>query len=434
MKPALLRLLGPEGREVGFADDDDVLGSDAGLVYRARASGRHLLELRDVQFRGGGPFRLRVGGMPAKFVLKDAPGQVSEIEPNDNSGEAALVELGNAVVGKIEKPGDVDYFQFNGSKGEWATFRALSRGIGSPSHVYMKLMDGAGQQIADSGTRFAVETILRRQLPADGLYILRVEELLRRGGPQYSYRIETQAGQGGFGLSLKNGLDAKKKPVVVDRFWAITGQKIEINVQANRHGYEGQIALTLENGWAMESSVIKAKSRETKLFVSVPSDVKPGNLYELKLTGTGGNIAKTGLNHFSAHRIRWPHVLNPPRVMRAGVPVVIIEPVRISMKAVKLKAGAKVKARITALRPPPPLGAKPAPKQIVIKIKNLPVGLSVPDKIVVDAKKDFVEFDIDCATDAQPVKAEAVIISKSSYRGASWEMQSAPVVMEVSGD
>ena len=114
--------------------------------------------------------------------------------------------------------------------------------------------------------------------------------------------------------------------------------------------------------------------------------------------------------------------------------MVIIEPVRISMKAVKLKAGAKVKARITALRPPPPLGAKPAPKQIVIKIKNLPVGLSVPDKIVVDAKKDFVEFDIDCATDAQPVKAEAVIISKSSYRGASWEMQSAPVVMEVSGD
>ena len=45
----VIRLMDPDGHEVGYADDDDVLGSDAGLVFQAKTAGTHLLELRDVQ-------------------------------------------------------------------------------------------------------------------------------------------------------------------------------------------------------------------------------------------------------------------------------------------------------------------------------------------------------------------------------------------------
>jgi hypothetical protein len=431
---AVIRLLDPKGQEVGFADDDEVLGSDSRLEHRARAAGRYLIELRDVEYRGGASFRLRVGDFPVWPELSTSPGQVSEREPNDDPGQASTMKLGKTLAGNIEKPGAADYFRFNGRIGEWATFRALSRNIGSPAHVYMELLDGAGKSIADTGTGFAIETILRCKLPADGQYLLRVEELLRRGGPQYAYRIRTRAGRGEFKLRLKNGVDSKKKPVAADRFWAIAGQKIEINVQADRHGYEGKIELALDNGWPLEANVIKSKEKETRLLVSVPLDAKPGALHELNLTGMGGGVSKARLDHFSAYRIRWPRLLNPPPILRGGVPVVIIEPVQITMKPVKVKPGAKAKARITTLRPPPPLGAKPDPKPIAIEIKSLPAGLSVPDKIVVDAKKDFVEFEITCAADAKSAKGEAVIVAKSSYRGAPWVKASAPVAVEISRD
>ena len=57
--------------------------------------------------------------------------------------------------------------------------------------------------------------------------------------------------------------------------------------------------------------------------------------------------------------------------------------------------------------------------------------MSAPDQIIVDAKKDFVEFELTATTDAKPGKADVVAVAKSKYRGAEWEEESMPVTIEV---
>ena len=121
----------------------------------------------------------------------------------------------------------------------------------------------------------------------------------------------------------------------------------------------------------------------------------------------------------------------PPVVLQGIVPVVVIEPVQVSIAAAKLKQGVKVKVRITTKRPPEPIGMKSAPQPIAIELKNLPAGVTAPAKVSVDAKKDFVDVELTVATDAKPVKAEVVAIAKSKYRGAEWEKVSLPAIIEV---
>ena len=56
---------------------------------------------------------------------------------------------------------------------------------------------------------------------------------------------------------------------------------------------------------------------------------------------------------------------------------------------------------------------------------------SAPSKIVVDAKKDFVEFELTATGDAKPGKSEIVAVAKSKYRGAAWIKESMAVTIEV---
>jgi hypothetical protein len=121
----------------------------------------------------------------------------------------------------------------------------------------------------------------------------------------------------------------------------------------------------------------------------------------------------------------------PPAALRGVVPVAVIEPAQVTLAAAKLKPGAKVKVRVTTRRPPEPIGLKAAPQAITIELKNLPAGLSAPDRITVNAKKDFVEFELTATADAKPGKAEVVAVAKSKYRGAEWVRKSLPVTIEV---
>ncbi len=429
----VIRLMDPDGREVGYADDDDVLGSDAALVFQAKTVGAHLLELRDVQYRSGGLFHLRVGNLPVWPKPQISEEHAMEKEPNDELQTANPLKLGVVMVGSIEEPGARDHFRLNGQKDQWISFRVLSRDIGSPSNICLELIDASGKSIANAGTGLVSQPVLRQRLPADGAYTLLVEEGFRRGGPRFTYQIASRVDNGRFRLRLKDGVDAKKKPIAVDRLWAIPGQRLELNIQAERFGYEEPITLFANKGWPSSANVIKVKSKETRMLLEVPEDAKAGELHELILKGIGEgeSVAKTGLSLVDGFRARWPLLASPPSGLLDHLPVVIIEPVKISMPDVKLKPGTKAKVRVSALRPPEPLGAKPDPKPIAIELKNLPAGVAAPDKITVEAKKDFVEIELTCAADAKPIKAQVAIKANSTYRGAQWTKESSPVSFEV---
>lgn len=422
----IIRLLDPKGREVDYADDDDVLGSDAGLVHTTKLAGQYRLELRDVQYRGGQFYRLRVGDFVVWPDLKPSPNAIIEHEPNDTVSEATLLSMGKPAFGHIEKSGALDHFRFTAKKDQWVRFRAYSRSVGSPAYIYLELLNKTGDIIAKANTEGNGQAILWHRLPADSDYILRVEELIRRGGPRYAYQLITGVGNGAFTLKLKT--DKNK----ADRFWAIPGQQVNLPVQVERHGYEGAITLSANQGWSVVDP-IKAKAKDATIKITAPKDAKPGELHHLHITGAGEGIGPTtgDLDLIAALRARWPQTAFPPSVLRQIVPVAIIEPTKITVGAVKIKAGGKGKVRITTLRPPPPIGQKAAPQVIAIELKNLPIGVNAPEKINIEAAKNFVEFELTVSPDSKPGKHQIMIVAKSKYRGAEWTHKNVSTTIEI---
>jgi len=165
--------------------------------------------------------------------------------------------------------------------------------------------------------------------------------------------------------------------------------------------------------------------------ITVPKNAKPGELHHVVIRGNGEGGFSDTLDLFANLRQRWPQMAFPPAALLGVVPVAVIEPAHVTLATAKLKPGAKVKVRVTTRRPPEPIGLKAAPQAITIELKNLPAGLSAPDRITVNAKKDFVEIELTATADAKPGKADVVAVAKSKYRGVEWVRESLPVTIEV---
>ena len=426
----MIRLFDPNGHEVDYADDDDVRGSDAALMHEARHTGTYLLELRDVQYRGGQSYRMRVGRFELwpDWILP--PNTVTEKEPNDQAAQATPFNLGQTLFGHIEKAGARDHYRFTGVKDQWVQFRAHTRRQGSPAYIVLKLQDAAGKTIQTGGTDITKPVILRHKLPAGGVYTLQVEEYIRHGGPRHRYRLDTFAGQGGVVLKLKPGQDAKKKPLPLpDRLWAIPGQQLALTLQLERHQYEGGVEIQSSIGWPMEGASVPEKAKEQELKLSIPPTARPGELHHLELIGLANDIYVDPVQFTEAFRNPWGHMMLLPTL--SVIPLAIIEPVNLQMNDARLAAGAKLKVRVNTRRAAEPVGQQPDRKPITLRLNNLPAGVTAPAKLEVPADKEFLEFELTATPEAKIGKMQITVSAQSQYRGTDWTRTSALVVLEV---
>lgn len=426
----MVRLFDPNGREVDYADDDDVRGSDAALMHEARHTGTYLLELRDVQYRGGQPYRMRVGRFELWPDWTLPPHTVTEKEPNDQAAQATAFKLGQALFGLIEKAGARDHYRFAGTKDQWVQFRSHTRRQGSPAYIVLKLQDATGKTIQTDGADISKPVILRHKLPGDGSYTLQVEECIRHGGPRHRYRIDTFVGQGGVVLKLKPGQDAKKKPLPLpDRLWAIPGQELALTLQLERHQYEGAVEIQTDSGWPLIGASVPAKATEHVLKLSIPPTARPGKLHHLELIGRAKDIHVAPVQFTEAFRNPWGHMMLLPTL--SAIPLAIVEPVNLQMNDARLTADAKVKVRVNTRRAAEPVGQQPDRKPITLTLKNLPYGVTAPAKLEVPADKEFLEFELSATSKAKVGKMQITISAKGQYRGTDWTRTSAPVALEV---
>lgn len=149
---------------------------------------------------------------PSPNFLRISPfPNVLESEPNDDpaaAGTAAVVELPVAFNGVIEKPGDVDCFRFRAKQGERFKVHALANALGSPLDptIWIKSADGKGATlratearpnqlgIPQTGglNRDTLDPVLEFTVPADGEYVLGVEDDRGDGSSTAVYRVEFQ--------------------------------------------------------------------------------------------------------------------------------------------------------------------------------------------------------------------------------------------------
>src|SRR4051812_29421381 len=73
-----------------------------------------------------------------------------EEEPNDSPQLATVVGVPGAVDGLFQRAGDRDWYQFAARKGRKVTARAMTRSLGSPCDVVLRLTRADGSPLAGS--------------------------------------------------------------------------------------------------------------------------------------------------------------------------------------------------------------------------------------------------------------------------------------------
>ena len=343
----VIRLLDSAGHELAYSDDEPGLSADCRFAFEAPADGVYTLELRDIQYGGGAGhrYRLRVGNFPlvtVPFPLGVQPGEAAKVsfagpdvanmppvdltapveaagsqisvaaklpsgggsalarvivdqlpealetEPNNTLEQSTPITAPTGINGRFAEAKDRDHYRLEVKKGNRLVISGQTRGLGSPSDLFMRLLKADGASVAEAEDTGTEEGSINYTFPDDGVYHLMVEDLLRRGGPAHAYRIEVEPYQAGFSLAI----DA-------DKFDPPKGGVFVATVTATRRDYNGPITLELQgagDGFQLANNVIPEGKPSTAMRVTVPAGLAPGHLALVSIVGK----AKIGETEFTA--------------------------------------------------------------------------------------------------------------------------------------
>lgn len=254
------------------------------------------------------PNRLRVSPFP----------NVLEAEPNDSA--EAITSTASALPvafnGIIEKAGDVDCFRFRAKKGEQFRFHALAQAIGSPldAVIWVKPVGGrpsAGQRAADSRLnqlglapasglhRETHDPVLEFTAPADGEYILGVEDERGEGGADYVYRVEARPEANSVYTYIAPEPENQFAPQLRQSISVAAGNRttVQVGFFATSRPFTGELELfgvNLPKGVTIHAPRIAAGMTRIPVVFEASENAAPGAaLIELAVRPLGGGPALT---------------------------------------------------------------------------------------------------------------------------------------------
>ncbi|MDR3197066.1 MAG: PPC domain-containing protein [Planctomycetaceae bacterium] len=182
---------------------------------------------------------------PVRYAADDLP-EYLESEPNNNIKQAEKISLPVIVNGQISEQNDIDYFSFEGQKGSRLVLDVAARSLYSPLDACIELIGTDGKIIAanddragSDGMNIGLEThhadpYLNVELPADGIYTVRCFNTLKRGSPEFGYRLRISPPQEDFAVYCEPSslfFNNKTQPVKIRVF--------------RKDGFNGEIRLRL---------------------------------------------------------------------------------------------------------------------------------------------------------------------------------------------
>ncbi len=341
---ATLALYDPSGREVGY-EDDYRFSPDPVMACTIPSDGDYTIEIKDSIYRGREDFvyRIAIGELPyltgifplgssaqpqttfdlagwnlpsekltipadnrapgtfllavrnqgqisnsVKFAIDGQPETMESKQPNENRAEAQSISLPAIVNGRIEQPGDNDFYSFDGKAGIEIVAEVFARRLHSPLDSVLELTDANGQRLAfnddsdDKGSGLIThhaDSRLTVKLPADGRYFLHIADTQHRGGTEYAYRIRIGPPQPDFELR-----------VVPSTLNARAGANVLITVYALRHdGFDGEIMLGLKDaprGFFLSGARIPPGQDKIQLTLTTPP-ISFDQPLDLRIIGQG---------------------------------------------------------------------------------------------------------------------------------------------------
>lgn len=373
----VLRLLSADGKEIVRLDDAEGSGGDCRLAHTFETEGDYFVALSDVRHAGGGEYRyrLRIGDFPLITAAYPAGGrsgavmtfeltgreakptstlnvalpetgnsprlvsfsvptaanagsgwfqvetnsgsETLEQEPNDNIATATPAQVPGALNGRLDKLGDQDYFKFSARKGQRVHGVAMTRELGSACDLYLSLHKADGSQIALA--RQERQSILDFDIPEDGEYFLRVEDLLVGGTVGHVYRIDISDTYSGFSLNAEQ-----------NQYTGPQGGTFVVKVIAQRRGHNGPIELAVEGlgeGVKLEGNTFEGA--ETLLKITLPAEIPAGEIRHAKIVGKakiGEQSVTVPINQRNPLTALFPNVLSLPTSLETTIAIGVAPP------------------------------------------------------------------------------------------------------------
>jgi hypothetical protein len=394
--------------ELPYVTDFFPLGGEAGTTVHLQLHGynlaKHELALNLPKEAG----KITVEGLP---FLVDSKCDEMEREPNDTPETAQKITSPSVVNGRIQKPGDIDYFQFTAQKGEKLVMEVMARRLGSPLDSVLTLFDAKGNQLAenddftdlaDSPATHHADSRILYTFGAAGTYTLRLRDIQGNGGDEYAYRLSIGPAEPDFMLRI-----------VPDNPRLGQGDTAAITVTAIRKdAFDGEIHLDVEGlppGFRASEAVIQNGQDEGRVTITAPPDA-PLAIVEPAIYGTsvvnGGTIrhrAQTAESVMQA--FAYTHYLPTERLALS-----VLKPAAYSLES-NVEPGKVLEVK------------QDSEAQVVIKVKRLPdakgaINLSAGrvangitmKSIFLPADKDEATVSISVSNDAKPGLLQNVII------------------------
>lgn len=278
------------------ANDDTALAlQDAFASVVAPEDGKYTIEVRESAYGNGNRYRLHVGSFPRPTAVFPAGGKLGEAtevrylgdpagdikakvqlpaqaqkdfgvfasdkqgisptpnafrlfengnafesEPNDAVSQATPVELPLAFNGIIEKDGDVDCFKFTAKKGQRFDVECYGRRVRSGLDPVMNIYYANGKSVAGNDDSRGLDSYIRFTVPADGEYVVRVTDHLKKGRPDFVYRIEFHPLQPTLSLSIPR---VERYGQYRQQIYVARGNRFATLINARRSNFSGDLIL-----------------------------------------------------------------------------------------------------------------------------------------------------------------------------------------------
>lgn len=130
---------------------------------------------------------------PRTFAIGNRPEQ-SETEPNDTATAAMSIPLDVVLNGRLDKAGDADHFRFDAKQGQRVVIECSAERIDSRLRAVLEISDSNGRRLAVNRGYFGIDPLIDFRVPADGSYVVKVQDLTSSGSAEHYYRLDIDTG------------------------------------------------------------------------------------------------------------------------------------------------------------------------------------------------------------------------------------------------
>ncbi|WP_367872937.1 peptidase [Luteolibacter sp. Populi] len=355
--------------------------------------------------------------VPSPHWIKVSPmASAIEVEPNNGVKESTpLPDRPCVGYGIIDKDGDVDFFSFKAAKDEEFTVRVIARELRSPLDAVLSIRKEKGDNLANNDDQGGLDPLMPLwKAPEDGEYHLVIRDQLRRGGPDYTYRVELEKRVVGISASLpvvERDNSQKWKMIPVPR-----GNRYAAMVNIARDNIGCDVSLEAESlpgGVSMNAPKVQRSVTAVPVIFEAAADAPvAGSLHRFKLKALDDPRNIAGLMGETIHHVEINNQGAYHSASSDRIPVAVIDeaPYKLELEtpAVPIVKNGTMQLKVKAQR------KEGYAEAITLRFLWNPPGIGSPATVTMNGDQSEALYEINANGEAPPAEWQVCVLGEAN--------------------